>query len=129
MSWLLLFIIAFFIALVLVLTFMQPAFRVEVGAQVLAFKTRAFPVYLYVLAAFVAGLGLGAAALLFQFISAKTDSIRKNRRIRELEQRLAETERTAAVKTDIACLANGAGDAPEAGKKPEIGLGEEGDIP
>ena len=128
-SWLLLFLIAFFIALVLVLTFMQEAFRVEVGAQILTFKTRPFPVYLYVLAAFVAGLGIGTAALLFTFIGAKADSMRKNRHIRELEQRLAETERTAAVKTELASPANESGDEPEAGTKSEIGMGDEGNIP
>jgi hypothetical protein len=129
LRWLLLFVIAFFIALVLVLTFMQPAFRVEVGAQILTFKTRAFPVYLYVLAAFVAGLGLGTMALLFNFIGAKTESVRKNRHIRELEQRVAEMERTAAAKTGLASLADEAHDQPTAGSKSGIGMGEAGNIP
>ena len=128
-SWLLLFAIAFFIALVLVLTFMQPAFRVEVGAQILTIKTRPFPVYLYVLAAFVAGLGIGTAALLFTYISAKAESMRRNKHIRELEQRLAETEGTAAVKTEWASLPDEAGDKSEADNKPEAGTGEEENAP
>jgi hypothetical protein len=127
--WLMLFAIAFFIALVLVLTFMQPAFRVEVGAQILTFKTRPFPVYLYVLASFVAGLFLGTMALLFNFISAKTDSIRKNRLIRELEQRVAEMEKTAAMNADVASLSNEAGSQPKDGNKSEIGMGDAGNVP
>jgi uncharacterized integral membrane protein len=89
-TWLVLFVIAFFIALVLVLTFMQPAFKQQVGAQILTYTTRPFPVYLYVLGAFVAGLGIGTLGVLFGFIRAKAGSIRKNRQIRELEQELAD---------------------------------------
>lgn len=87
--WLLLFIVAFFIALVLVLTFIQPAFKQEVGVQLLRYTTRPLPVYLYVLGAFVAGLGLGVTASIYGFVRAKATELRKNRHIRALEQELA----------------------------------------
>jgi hypothetical protein len=90
MKWLLLFALSLFIALVLVLTFVQPAFKVEVGAQILTHTTRPIPVYLYVLGAFIAGLVLGASAAVIGFVRAKAVEFRKNKRIRELENLLAE---------------------------------------
>ena len=90
-AWLLLFMVAFFIALALVLTFMQPAFKQEVGAQILTLHTRSIPVYMYVLGAFAAGLFLGVLGMLAGYISAKRDASRKNKRIRELEQQHTES--------------------------------------
>jgi uncharacterized membrane protein YciS (DUF1049 family) len=89
-SWILMFIITLFIALVLVLTFIQPEFKQFVGAQVLTYKTRPLPVYLYVIGAFALGLGLGIIQALYTFIRTRADLFRKNRRIRELEQALEE---------------------------------------
>ena len=90
-SWLLLFVVAFFIALILVLTFIQPEFRPKVGVQILTYKTPwQLPVYIYVVGAFVAGLGLGIMQALYTFIRTRTEIFRKNRKIRDLEQQLAE---------------------------------------
>jgi uncharacterized membrane protein YciS (DUF1049 family) len=89
-SWILMFIITLFIALVLVLTFIQPEFKQLVGAQVLTYKTRPLPVYLYVIGAFALGLGLGTIQALYTFIRTRADLFRKNRRIRELERTLEE---------------------------------------
>lgn len=92
-SWMVTFIIALFIALVLVLTFIQPEFKTTVGAQIIAFKTRALPVYLYVAGAFAFGLALGVVQVMFTFIRAKAEIFRKNKMIRELEQKVADLER------------------------------------
>jgi uncharacterized membrane protein YciS (DUF1049 family) len=92
-SWLVTFVIALFIALVLVLTFTQPEFNTTVGAKILVYKTHQLPVYVYVAAAFVAGLALGVMQVIFTFIRAKAALFHKNRRIRELEQKLEELER------------------------------------
>jgi hypothetical protein len=89
-SWILMFIITLFIALVLVLTFIQPEFKQLVGAQVLTYKTRPLPVYLYVIGAFALGLGLGIIQALYTFIRSRAELFRKNRRIRELERTLEE---------------------------------------
>ena len=89
-SWILMFIITLFIALVLVLTFIQPEFKQLVGAQVLTYKTRPLPVYLYVIGAFALGLGLGIIQALYTFIRTRADLFRKSRRIRELERTLEE---------------------------------------
>ncbi|MBN1130616.1 MAG: DUF1049 domain-containing protein [Chitinispirillaceae bacterium] len=91
-SWILLFIIAFFIALVMVLTFIQPEFKQLVGAQILTYKTRQMPVYFYVIGGFALGLGLGIVQALYTFIRTRTEIFRKNRRIRELERLVEEQE-------------------------------------
>jgi uncharacterized membrane protein YciS (DUF1049 family) len=84
-SWILLFVLAFFVALILVLTFIQPEFKQSVGAQILTYKTRQLPVYFYVIGAFALGLGLGIMQALYTFIRTRTEIFRKNRKIRELE--------------------------------------------
>jgi uncharacterized membrane protein YciS (DUF1049 family) len=89
-SWLLIFILSLFVALILVLTFIQPEFKQSVGAQILTYKTRQMPVYLYVIGAFALGLGLGIIQALYTFIRTRADLFRKSRRIRELEQKLEE---------------------------------------
>jgi uncharacterized membrane protein YciS (DUF1049 family) len=89
-SWILMFIITLFIALILVLTFIQPEFKQLVGAQILTYKTRPLPVYIYVIAAFALGLGLGIFQAMYTFIRTRADLFRKNRRIHELEQALEE---------------------------------------
>ncbi|MGA2505882.1 MAG: LapA family protein [Chitinispirillaceae bacterium] len=102
LTWLLLFVIAFFIALVLVLTFTQPVFKQVVGARILTVETHAIPVYMYVLGAFIAGLLFGVCAMLSGYIRSKVESGRKSRRIRELEQKLVESENMrTAVQTAV----------------------------
>ena len=107
LTWLLLLVIAFFVALVLVLTFTQPAFKTEAGAQILTFKTKAFPVYLYVLGAFVAGLLFGVLAMLTGLIRSKMDAFRKNKRVRELEDKLADAEKRAVAAESVRSLSAG----------------------
>jgi len=96
LTWLLLFAVALFIALVMVLTFMQPVFKQEVGARILTVQTHAIPVYMYVLGAFLAGLFFGLLAMLPGYIRGKVEGGRRNRRIRELEQKLIEAENAHA---------------------------------
>ncbi|MBN2036493.1 MAG: LapA family protein [Chitinispirillaceae bacterium] len=89
-SWILLFIFSLFIALVLVLTFIQPEFKQMVGAQILTYKTQQMPVYSYVIGAFVLGLALGVMQALYTFIRTRAELFAKNRKIRELEHQLDE---------------------------------------
>lgn len=84
-SWLLLLCCMFIVALVLVLTFIQPEFKQEVSLRLLAFSTRKIPIYLYVVGAFAAGLGLGLGTALVGFFKAKLAAMKKNKRIKELE--------------------------------------------
>jgi uncharacterized membrane protein YciS (DUF1049 family) len=92
-SWLLLLCCTFLIALVLLLTFIQPEFKQEVSMRLLTCSTRKVPIYLYVLAAFTLGLGLGMITAFVGFVKAQMAGMKKNRRIRELEDALAEVRK------------------------------------
>jgi uncharacterized integral membrane protein len=109
LTWLLLFVIVSFMALVLVLTFMQPAFKTEVGVQILTVKTKTFPVYLYVLGAFASGLLFGVLAMLSGYVRSKLDGRRKSKRIRELEEKLDDAEKRAAAVDSVRTLSETAG--------------------
>ena len=84
-GWLLLLAITVGMVMTLTLTFMQPAFRQEVSVSILFFRTRSFPVYLYVLAALGAGIILGFFPMLFMYVRTKREVWRRGKRIRELE--------------------------------------------
>lgn len=101
-TWLLLFAVALLMALVMVLTFMQPPFQERVGARILTIPTHAIPVYMYVLGAFIAGLFFGVLTLLPGMIGLKLEGGRRGKRIRELEQKLVEVENTRAVAAEDA---------------------------
>jgi uncharacterized membrane protein YciS (DUF1049 family) len=92
-SWLLLLCISFLIALVLVLTFIQPEFKQEVSMRLLAFSTRKIPIYLYVLGAFTIGLGFGLITAVVGYFKAKMVDMKKNKRIKELEAALEEAKK------------------------------------
>jgi uncharacterized integral membrane protein len=102
LTWLLLFAVALFIALVMVLTFTQPVFKQEVGAKILTIQTRAIPVYMYVLGAFLAGLFFGICAVLPASLRVKVEGGRKSRRIKELEQKLVEAENASVASSEDA---------------------------
>jgi len=83
-GWLLLLVITVVVVMTLTLTFMQPAFRQEVSISILFFRTRSFPVYLYVLAALGTGIMLGFFPMLFIYVQTKREVWRRGKRIREL---------------------------------------------
>jgi hypothetical protein len=87
---------------VLVLTFIQPEFKVAVGAQILTHKTQRIPVYFYVLGAFILGLAMGTVAAIYGFVRAKASDFRKNKRIRELESELAEAQKGSGTQAGAA---------------------------
>jgi uncharacterized membrane protein YciS (DUF1049 family) len=81
---------------VLVLTFIQPEFKQVVSVRLLTHSTRKFPIYLYVLVAFAIGLGLGLATAVVCFVKARMADMKKNKRIRELENALADAVKERA---------------------------------
>jgi uncharacterized integral membrane protein len=93
LTWVAIFIVALLIALALVLTFTQPEFKTSVGASIFAFKTPQWPVYWYVAGAFVIGLFLGVFQAVITFFRTRAEIFRKNRQVRELEEKVADLER------------------------------------
>jgi len=80
--------IAVIVALVLVLTFIQPEFNTRVGAQLFAYKTRQLPVYYYIIGAFAAGLLIGIIQAISTFFRSRGKISQKDHHIRELETKL-----------------------------------------
>ena len=97
--------VTLFVVLALVLTFTQDAFKKEAGAHFLFFTTRTFPVYIYILAAFMIGLVLGAMSILGPYLRVRGDRSRAGRRVRELEEKLNEAEKTLAAREAVTALA------------------------
>jgi uncharacterized integral membrane protein len=93
-----------FLATTLTLTFMQPAFTTAVSVSILFFHTRSFPVYLYVLAALIAGVCIGFFPVFFLFIQATRLASRRRKRIGELEGALESAEKKAAAEEAIRSL-------------------------
>ena len=93
-SWILLLCCTFLVVLALVLTFIQPEFKDTVSVKLLFFPDWKIPMYLFILGTFTAGLGLGIATALVVFVKAQIAGMKKSRRIRELEDALAEAQKT-----------------------------------
>ena len=94
--WGFVFIIALFIAMAVVLTFVQPEFNTTVGAQIFTYKTKQLPVYYYVIGAFGVGLIIGVLQALYTFFHTRAQIFHKNGRIKDLERQLADAERRIA---------------------------------
>ena len=90
-KWLVVFIFAFLIAWVLIFTFTQEPFRQPAPARILAYQTPAIPIYVYEAGAFAAGLLIGMAAALYNYLVLSSQIRQKTRKINNLEQDLSIT--------------------------------------
>lgn len=93
MKWLVLFLCAFCFAFVIIVTFSQAPFKQPVAAMIFTYHTPAIALYWYVIGAVAAGLALGLAVALYYGIVLKTALHKKNKRIRELEDKLGDFEK------------------------------------
>jgi len=91
-KWTLIFIIAFIISLIMILTFSQEVFKQTASARIVGYVTPEIPVYYYIAGAFGLGLLVGLGVALYTFISGTAESLKKSRRIRELEKSVKEQE-------------------------------------
>jgi uncharacterized membrane protein YciS (DUF1049 family) len=98
MKLLFIFALAFVIALVVVLTFIQPAFQQKVGLQILTYQTRPFSVVYFVLGSFLIGLCIGFFTAIWSYIISRTELFKKNRHIKSLELEL-KTLKSATTET------------------------------
>jgi|WetSurMetagenome_2_1015567.scaffolds.fasta_scaffold215120_2 hypothetical protein len=99
-KWLVLFLCAFCMAFVVVVTFSQAPFKEPVSAVIFTYKTASIPLYWYVIGALGVGLIVGLIVALYYFIVLKHDVYKKNKTIQKLEETLAEME-LASKKNDI----------------------------
>lgn len=85
-KWAIVFVFSFAVSLVVVTTFVRPAFRAPVSAGVFGYTTPAFPMYYYIVGAFLTGLAIGLLVAFYNFFSRAVDSSRKGKRIKQLEK-------------------------------------------
>jgi uncharacterized membrane protein YciS (DUF1049 family) len=98
--------------MVVITTFSQSVFRTAVPVKVVYYQTRNIPVYYFIAGAFAAGLLIGMSVAFYNFISLKAQAMKKDRRIRELENNMASVSREnlkveANVKNDETPTASG----------------------
>jgi hypothetical protein len=84
-KWIVLFLCAFCVAFVIIVTFSQAPFKQPVPAMIFTYQTASIPLYWYVLGALCLGLVIGLVVALYYGIVLKAALYKKKKRIRELE--------------------------------------------
>ena len=92
-KWAIVFAGAFCLAFIIIVTFSQAPFKQPVPAMIFSYQTKSIALYWYVVGALGIGLAIGLAVALYSYIDLKTALFKKNKTIRELEERIAMLER------------------------------------
>ena len=79
------FVVAFVVACVIILTFMQPPFHVAVGAKLLWYQTPPVPVFYYLAGAFAAGLLFGFVVFIYYYTQQGLELRETQREVRDKE--------------------------------------------
>jgi hypothetical protein len=87
-KWGVVFAAAFSLAFVIIVTFSQAPFKQPVPAMIFSYQTKSIALYWYVSGALGVGLIVGLAVALYSYIDLKTTLFKKNRLIRELEEKV-----------------------------------------
>jgi hypothetical protein len=87
-KWAVIFAAAFCLAFVIVVTFSQAPFKQPVPAMIFSYQTKSIALYWYVVGALGVGLIVGLAVALYSYIDLKTTLFKKNKLIRELEEKV-----------------------------------------
>jgi uncharacterized membrane protein YciS (DUF1049 family) len=100
LKWIMLFLCAFAVAFVIVVTFSQEPFKQMVPAVIFTYHTRPIALYWYVAGALAAGFAAGLCIVVYQYITLNSALYKKDRHIRELEALTAE-QRSAEQATHL----------------------------
>ena len=93
LKWALMFVCAFAVAFVMIVTFSQPPFKQEAPAMIFTYHTPAVALYWYVLGALCLGLVIGLSVAAYSMIISKMALLKKSRQCKELEQKVSAFER------------------------------------
>ena len=88
-KWAIVFVIAFAIAFVIIITFSQPQFRQTASAVLFTYQTRPLPLYLYVAGALGLGLAVGCSLAAYYYATLRTALFKRDRQIKKLEEDLS----------------------------------------
>jgi uncharacterized membrane protein YciS (DUF1049 family) len=88
-KWGAVFIVAFALAFVIIVTFSQPQFKQTASAVLFTYQTKPLPLYLYVAGALGLGLAVGCSLAAYYFITLRTAVFNRDRQIKKLEEDLS----------------------------------------
>jgi len=88
-KWAVVFLVAFALAFVIIVTFSQPQFRQTASAVLFTYQTRPLPLYLYVAGALGFGLAVGCSLAAYYYVTLKTTVLKRDRQIKKLEEDLS----------------------------------------
>jgi uncharacterized membrane protein YciS (DUF1049 family) len=88
-KWAVVFIIAFALAFVIIVTFSQPQFKQTASAVIFTYQTKSLPLYLYVAGALFLGLIVGCSLAAYYYITLRATVFKRDRQIKKLEEDLS----------------------------------------
>ncbi len=88
-KWAVVFLVAFALAFVIIVTFSQQEFKQTASAVIFTYKTRPLPVYLYVAGALGLGLAVGCSLAAYYYVTLKSAVFKGDRQIKKLEEDLS----------------------------------------
>lgn len=94
-KWAVVFLVAFALAFIIIVTFSQPEFQVRVSAHLFTYQTKALPVWMYVAGALCLGLVTGLSVAVYYNVILRTALHRKDREIKTLETELHASQAAA----------------------------------
>jgi uncharacterized integral membrane protein len=89
LKWGIIFAIAFAVSWIVIFTFNQEPFKIQVPAKILFWQTRSIPVYAYITGAFALGLFIGICVVVYDQLVFRRKISKKNKEFRKLENDLA----------------------------------------
>jgi uncharacterized membrane protein YciS (DUF1049 family) len=91
-KWAVVFGAAFCAAFIIIVTFSQTPFKQAVPAVIFSYQTKSLAIYWYVVIALATGLAVGLAVALYTWIDLRTALSKKNKTIKELEEKLSDAQ-------------------------------------
>lgn len=77
------FAVSFAIAWIVIFTFIQPEFKIAVPAKIFTYQTQPYPVYSYVLGAFLIGIFFGFIFVVYNYFAGKAVLRKKNKELKD----------------------------------------------
>ena len=88
-KWIAIIILVISISIILFQTFNQELFTKKISLIIFVYKAPAVPIYLYIVAAFLLGLGIGLFIAVYNFFVYKSDRRSDRKKIKQLEKDMA----------------------------------------
>jgi uncharacterized membrane protein YciS (DUF1049 family) len=88
-KWGIVFLVAFALAFVVIVTFSQPQFKQTASVVIFTYQTKSLPLYLYVASALGLGLAVGCSLASYYYVTLRAAVFKRDRQIKKLEEDLS----------------------------------------